>query len=66
MKKHIKTNDDTHIALLQIRATPLEPGLPSPAMLLFYHPIQGIMPIINRYQLILIIMILPETMIYFQ
>ena len=27
---------------------PLEPGLPSQASLLFNHPIQGIMPIINR------------------
>ena len=48
MKKCIESNDDTHIALLQIRATPLEPGLPSPASLLFNHPIWDIMPIINR------------------
>ena len=48
MKKCIETNDDIHIALLQIRATPLEPGLPSPAMLLFNYPIHGIMPVINR------------------
>ena len=32
---------------MQIRATPLEPGLPSPAILLFSHPIRGIIPIIN-------------------
>ena len=48
MTKCIDTNDDIHTALLQKRATPLEPGLPSPAMLLFNHPMWGIMPIINR------------------
>ena len=37
-----------HIALLQIRSTPLEPGLPSPATQLFNCPIKGNMPIINR------------------
>ena len=39
MKKGIKTNIDIHKALLQIRTTPFELGLPSPAMLLFSHPI---------------------------
>ena len=34
--------------MLQIRAIPLEPGLPSPAMLFFSHAMQGIMPKINR------------------
>ena len=48
MEECINTNDDINIALLQIKATPLEPGLPTPATLLFNHPIQGIMPIINR------------------
>ena len=43
MKKCIKTNDDIHIALLQI-----EPGLPGPAMLLFKYPVWDIVPIINR------------------
>ena len=33
-----------HIALLQIRTTPLGPELPGPATLLFTHPIRGIMP----------------------
>ena len=51
MKKCIKTNEDIHVALLQIRSTPLEPGLLIPATLLFSHPIQGIMPIINRLQI---------------
>ena len=48
MKKGTETNEDIHIALLQIRPIPLEPGLQSPATLLFNLPIQGIMPIINR------------------
>ena len=47
-KKCIDTKLSIHIALLQIRSTPLGPGLPSPAMLLFNHPIQGILPIVNR------------------
>ena len=38
MEKCIETND-IHIALLHIRATPLEPELPIQAMLLFNHPI---------------------------
>ena len=36
-----------HIALLQLGVIPLETGLPSPAALLFNHPVQGIMPLIN-------------------
>ena len=39
MKKCIENNDDVHVALLQIRAMLLEPGLLSPGMLLFNHPI---------------------------
>ena len=39
---------DPHIALLQIRMTPLGLGLPSPATMLFSHSIRGIMPIISR------------------
>ena len=35
MKKSIKTNEDIHIALLQIKSTSLQPELPSPAILLF-------------------------------
>ena len=42
------TKSDLHIALLQIRQTPLSPGLPSPATLLFDCPIRGIMPILTR------------------
>ena len=38
----------TCIALLQLRATLLEPGLLSSKTLLFNCPIQGIMPIVNR------------------
>ena len=46
-QKCIDTKPDIHIALLQIRSTLLGPGLSSPAMLLFNHTIQGIMPIVN-------------------
>ena len=38
LKKCIETNEDIHIALLQIRSTPLEPCLPNPATLLFNCP----------------------------
>ena len=48
IKKCTDTNLDIHIALLQIRSAPLGADLPSPAMLLFNHPIRGIIPIINR------------------
>ena len=48
MKKCIETNEDKHVALLQIRSASLEPGLLSPATLLFNCIIPGIMPIINR------------------
>ena len=47
MQNALKTNEDIHIALLQIISTPLEQGLLSPAPVLFNHPISGIMPIIN-------------------
>ena len=47
-QKCIYTKSGIHIDLLQIRSSPLEPGLPSPAMLLFNHQRRGIMPIINR------------------
>ena len=48
MKKCIETNEDIHVALLQIRPTPLKPGLPTSATLIFNCPIWGIMPILNR------------------
>ena len=47
-RKCIHTRLDIHIALLQIRSTMLGPGLPSPATLLFNHPIRDIMPVVNR------------------
>ena len=46
-EKCMETNEDIHVDLLQIRAIPLEPGLPSPATLLFNHPMQGM----NRLQI---------------
>ena len=39
---------DPHVPLLQIGMTPLGPGIPNLATLLFNHPIRGIIPIINR------------------
>ena len=48
LKKVFDTKSDPNIALLQIRSTPLGPGLLSPTTLLFNCPIRGIMAIINR------------------
>ena len=48
MKKWFDSRSDIHIALLQIRSTPLGQGLPSPATLLFNCLVGGIMPIIDR------------------
>ena len=48
LNKCIDTNSDPHIALLQIRSTPVEQGLPSTVTLLFKHPIGSIMLILNR------------------
>ena len=56
-EKDIDTNDGIHLALLQIRVTPLDPGIPSAAMLLFNHPTQGTMPMINRMPMIQITMV---------
>ena len=36
------------MVLLHIRTTPLGQSLPSPATLLFNHPVCGIMPVIDR------------------
>ena len=46
--KCIDTKSDIHISLLQIRSTVIGLELPNSAMLLFNHPIRGIMPIISR------------------
>ena len=48
MKKGLESGSDIHIALLQIRQTPLEQGLPSPATLLFNCPVICLMLIIVR------------------
>ena len=37
-----------NLALLQIRSTPMRAGLPSPATLLFYRTIRGLLPQMNR------------------
>ena len=46
-QKCLDTKSDPHKALLQIRSTPLGPGLPYCTTLLFNHPIRGIMSTIN-------------------
>ena len=46
--KMLITNADTFLALLQIRSTQLRLGSPSPATVLFNHPVISIMPVINR------------------
>ena len=48
LKKCFDSKGDPHIAILQIHMTPLGPGLPNLATMLFNHPIRGIMSIINR------------------
>ena len=52
LNKFADTNDDPHKALLQIRSTQLGQGLSSPRTLLINHTIRGIMPILNRPQII--------------
>ena len=48
IKKCSDSGDDIHMAMLQIRNTPLGQGLPSPAMLLFNCPVRGIMSVMDR------------------
>ena len=48
MKKCVDSRNDMHIALLQIRTTPLGQGLPSSAILLPNHLVRGIMPVLDR------------------
>ena len=48
IKKYSDSSGDVHMALLQIRTTPLGQGLASPATLLFNHPVCCIMPVIDR------------------
>ena len=48
LKKCTDSSGDIHMALLQINTTPLGPGLPSPATLLFNHLVCCVMPVIDR------------------
>ena len=48
LKKCFDSNGDPHIILLQICMSPVVPGFPRPANVLFKQPIRGIMPIIKR------------------
>ena len=47
IKKCTDSSGDMHMAVLQIRTTTLGQDLPSPAMLLFNHPVRGIMPVMD-------------------
>ena len=47
-KKCAKSGRDIYMALLQICTTPLGPGLPSLATLLFNRQVQGIMPVLDH------------------
>lgn len=44
IKKCLRSNADVNIALMNIRATPLDAALPSPAELMFKRPITTILP----------------------
>ena len=48
IKKCLDSGGDIHMALLQMRTTPLGQDLPSPATLLFNCLVCGIMPVIDR------------------
>ena len=47
-KEIFESRSDPNLTLLQIRMTPLGQGLPSPATILFTHPMRGIMTVVNR------------------
>ena len=47
MKKCSDSGSDVHMAVLQIRTTPLGQGLPNPATLLFNHLVRGIMLVMD-------------------
>jgi len=44
LRKCIQTKQDIHLALLQIRCTPIDSNLPSPAELLFGRPVGNTLP----------------------
>ena len=46
--KYFDSKTDPHVALLEIQMMLLGQGLPSPATMLFNHPIRSIMSVINR------------------
>ena len=48
IEKCTDSGGDIHMAMLQIRPTPLGQGFPSPAKLLFNCPVRGIMPVMDR------------------
>ena len=48
IKKCKQTNNNVNFTLLQIGSTPIGPGIPSLAMLLFIRPIRVLLPQIGR------------------
>ncbi len=44
VKKTLKTGGDLRVALLQVRATPIDSKLPSPAELMFGGPVTTLLP----------------------
>ena len=44
IRKCKKTNQDLHLAMLHLRATPVDSGIPSPAELLLGRPVRTILP----------------------
>lgn len=49
MKKCQKTNQDVHMAMLHLRATPIDAKLPAPAEIMFGRPIRTTLPSNNPY-----------------
>ena len=48
LKKCFEITSDIHLTLLQNRSSPLQPGLPRLAKLLFNYPIMHTIPVINK------------------
>ena len=48
MTKYYETNADVYMSLLQVRSTPVIPGLPSPAKFLFKRLANGLLLRFNK------------------
>ncbi|XP_071791990.1 uncharacterized protein [Asterias amurensis] len=49
LKKCHKTNQDVHMAMLHLRATPIDASLPAPAEIMFGRPVRTTLPSNNPY-----------------